>query len=186
MAPTPPSRFPIMPISRVCAATHGRRALRRSSPTRVSPKSWRRPCARMASKPGPSESPCNCNYSDPVRGNNEGGTSRAASGARSLSGLVRRLDEQLLPAAHGAAHLDEQVVFAVLWNGTLGDSQLRDCKRRSLLWNFLRPERLDEGHLTLVALARFRAGEPRGLNPCRQPAQRLEMGNRLGEVRQAP
>src|SRR5215831_6327041 len=165
MAPTQLLRFPITPISRACAVTRRRRALRRSSPTRVLRKSWRRPFARMASKPEPSESRCNCNYSDTARG---------------LSGLIRRLDEQLLPAAHRAAHVDEQVVVAVLWNGTLGDSQLRDCKRRSLLWNFLRPESLDEGHLTLVALARFRAGEPPGLNPCRQPAQRLEMGNRLG------
>src|SRR5262249_48127716 len=135
-----------------------------------------------------SESRCSSSSSDssltyPRR---QGVDGRSCRRAQSLGGLIRGLDEQLLLAAHPAAHLDKQVVVAVLRNRTRRDPQLRRRKRRRLLRNLLRAERLDKGHLTLVALARFRPGEPGRLDPPRQAAQRLQMGDRLGEVRQAP
>src|SRR5262249_59776070 len=81
--------------------------------------------------------------------------------SRTRRSLLRRLDQQLLLAAHRAPQVDEQIPLAVLGHRARRDAELRLRELRHPLGDLRWGEGLQREHLLVVTLAELGALEPR-------------------------
>jgi hypothetical protein len=100
-------------------------------------------------------------------------------------GLSGRLNQQLFFATYAAAEVEEEIILAVLWDGSRCDAQLGLCELGNGLGNVFGLERRDELHLPLVALTGLGLREPCGLRPHGQTVEGVEVVDGFREVAEA-